>query len=269
VKVEKFVVAGGSKRGWTTWTTAAVDDRVVGIVPFVIDVLNVQPSLEHHYRAYGFWAPAIGDYTAMQLQVRGGDSRYKALLAIEDPYSYRDRLTMPKLIINSTGDQYFLPDSWQFYWNGLKGEKHLRYVPNTNHSVRRDSDAAETLVAFYESLLSGRPRPRYSWKMQKDGSIRVETKDRPSQVLLWQATNPKARDFRLDTVGRAYTSTPLAPEKEGVYVARVANPEQGWTAFFVELTFPGGTAPYKLTTGVRVVPDALPFPAPVKEAAGR
>jgi PhoPQ-activated pathogenicity-related protein len=246
-----------------------VDDRVVGIVPFVIDVLNVQPSMEHHYRAYGFWAPAIGDYTAMKLQERGGASRYKALLEIEDPYSYRERLTMPKLIVNSTGDQYFLPDSWQFYWDGLKGEKHLRYVPNTNHNVRRDSDAWETLAAFYESILSNRPRPRYSWKMQEDGSIRVETKDRPSQVLLWQATNPKARDFRLESIGRAYTSTPLAPEKEGVYVARMAKPGQGWTAFFVELTFPGGAYPYKLTTGVRVVPDILPFRAPEKEAAGR
>src|SRR4030095_11776051 len=41
VKVDRFVVAGGSKRGWTTWTTAAVDDWVVAIVPIVIDTLNV------------------------------------------------------------------------------------------------------------------------------------------------------------------------------------------------------------------------------------
>ena len=52
--VDRFVVAGASKRGWTTWTTAAVDPRVVAIAPIVIDVLNVEPSFEHHYRAYGF-----------------------------------------------------------------------------------------------------------------------------------------------------------------------------------------------------------------------
>ena len=57
VDVKTFVVAGGSKRGWTTWTTAAVDKRVVAIVPMVIDLLNIEPSFEHHYRAYGFFAP--------------------------------------------------------------------------------------------------------------------------------------------------------------------------------------------------------------------
>jgi len=45
-------------------------------------------------------------------------------------------------------------------------------------------------------------------------------------------------------------------------------PAKGWTAFFVEFTFPAGTAaPFKFTTQVRVVPDTKPFkfvPQPVR-----
>ncbi len=261
--VAKFMVSGGSKRGWTTWTTAAVDSRVVAIVPYVIDCLNNVKSMDHHYRAYGFWAPAIGDY--WKIHNWAGTPQYTALMEIEDPYSYRDRLTMPKLIINSTGDQYFLPDSWQFYYDDLPGEKYLRYVPNTKHDLK-DSDAPNTLDAFYESVQKGTPRPRFTWKMEKDGSITVNAKDKPTEVRLWHATNPKARDFRLDIIGKAYTSEVIQPVKEGVYVGRMAKPEAGFTAYFVEMTFPsGGKYPFKFTSGVRITPDVLPFTMPPKQ----
>jgi PhoPQ-activated pathogenicity-related protein len=104
VKVNGFVVAGVSKRGWTTWTTAAMDQRVVAIVPFVIDMLNIEPSFKHHFAAYGFYAPAVHDYEEMKIMDWTGTPEYRALMKIEEPYEYRHRLTMPKFIINSTGD---------------------------------------------------------------------------------------------------------------------------------------------------------------------
>jgi hypothetical protein len=42
-------------------------------------------------------------------------------------------------------------------------------------------------------------------------------------------------------------------------VGKIAKPEKGWTAFFVELTYDvGGPFPLKVTTSVRVLPDVLP-----------
>ena len=61
------------------------------------------------YRAYGFWAPAIAAYQASGIVRWAGTPELAALLKIEDPYAYRDRLTMPKFMINSAGDQYFRP----------------------------------------------------------------------------------------------------------------------------------------------------------------
>ena len=31
------------QRGWTAWTLAAVDKRVIGLVPMVMDLVNMQP----------------------------------------------------------------------------------------------------------------------------------------------------------------------------------------------------------------------------------
>ncbi|MBL9123786.1 MAG: PhoPQ-activated pathogenicity-related family protein [Planctomycetaceae bacterium] len=258
VQVDKFVVSGGSKRGWTTWTTAAVDARVVGIVPFVIDVLNVKKSMDHHHASYGFWAPAVGDYVRHKLVHRADTPEYAKLMEIEDPFTYRARFTMPKLVVNAAGDEFFLPDSSQFYFDELPGEKYLRYVPNGNHSLA-GTDARETLQAFYESILHDSKRPEYSWELGADGSIVVDAKTPPKEVLLWQATNPRARDFRVDSIGRTYKSTPLTANAEGKYVGKIDAPASGYTAYFVELTFDtGGKYPLKLTSPVRVLPEKLP-----------
>jgi PhoPQ-activated pathogenicity-related protein len=271
VAIERFVVAGGSKRGWTTWLVGAVDKRVAAIVPAVIDVLNVRKSMNHHFEAYGFWAPAVGDYVRHKIMEKRDHPGYEALLKFEDPYNYADRLTMPKFIVNAAGDQFFLPTSWQFYWNDLKGEKYLRYVPNADHGLA-GSDAPQSIEAFYQSVVHDSPRPKFEWRVESDGTIRVESKDKPREVVLWQATNSKARDFRVESIGRAYKSSPLDPQSDGSYVAKVDRPAEGFTAYFVELTFDSGYKyPFKFSTGVAVAPDELPHkgelqPAPTAAA---
>jgi PhoPQ-activated pathogenicity-related protein len=203
----------------------------------------------------------VGDYDAQGLMDWNGTKEYRELMKIEEPYQYRDRLTMPKFIINATGDQFFLPDSTQFYYNDLPGEKMLRMVPNADHGLK-GSDAQESLAAYYQEIVTGKPRPQYSWKMERDGSIRVTTADKPKAVKLWQATNPKARDFRVETLGKVWTSEDLTAQADGTYVGRVAKPAKGWTCFMVELTYDtGAPVPLKVTTPVRVVPDTLPFKA--------
>ncbi|MBI5770237.1 MAG: PhoPQ-activated pathogenicity-related family protein [Verrucomicrobia bacterium] len=261
VKVDTFMVAGGSKRGWTTWTTAAVDKRVVAICPIVIDVLNVDVSITNHYRAYGFFAPAVGDYVRHQVVNWSGTEEARALYAIEDPYFYRDRLTMPKLIMNACGDQFFTPDSSRHYFSQLAGVKYLRYIPNTDHGLK-GSDAYETLRAWHFALLNKKPLPQFDWKRSADGQLTVTTKTKPTSVQLWQATNPDARDFRLEKIGPVWKSSPIEGQN-GIYTATVTKPAAGWTASVVELTFDvGAGVPLKFTTDVTVTPDTLPAEAP-------
>ena len=256
--VDRFVVAGASKRGWTTWMVGAMDARVVGIIPIVIDVLNVTPSMRHHFAAYGFWAPSIGDYVAHGIMRHLDDPKLAELYRLVDPFYYRHRLAMPKLVLNAAGDQFFLPDSAQFYWRDLRGESYLRIVPNADHGLG-GSDAVETIAAFHALLAQGRKPPQLSWT-KKQGTLRVLTEQEPAEVRLWQATNPQARDFRLETLGAAFADTVVEADAPGLYSARVEAPESGWTAWFLELAYDVGAAsPLKLSTEVMVTPDTLPF----------
>lgn len=169
---------------------------------------------------------------------------------------------MPKLLINSAGDDFFLPDSSQFYYTKLKGEKHIRYMPNTRHNLEPIGVVA-SLVAFMDSIANNRPRPEFEWKVSKsDGAIQLKTKQAPREVKLWQITNAKTRDFRLIKTGAKWSSEKVGLI-DGKYTARVPKPASGYTAFFVEMIYDSGTKhPHTFTTEVSVVPNVYPFPAP-------
>ena len=217
-----------------------MDKRIKAIAPIVIDVLNMGPQMQHHYAAYGFYSPAIGDYEQMKVLNRMGTQGGGNIRNFVDPYEYRDRYTMPKFVINSAGDQYFLCDSAQFYFKDLPAPKYLLYNPNTDHSLS-GSDADKALLAWYMAILNERPLPEFSWNIAGEGHTVVTAKTKPTQVNLWTATNPNARDFRLETIGKAWKSSPLAANDKGVYDTGVKAPEKGWTAYFVELLFDSGS----------------------------
>lgn len=264
---EKFVLTGGgSKRGWVTWTTAMADDRVVAIAPIVFDLLHITPTFEHQWKIYGKWTPAVGNYLEEGIMKWQNSEEFWRLTQLIEPYSFKDKILIPKLLLNASGDQFFPPDSWQFYWNELKGEKLLRYVPNAEHSML-GTDAAESLLAFYHMIVEDQKRPQFDWEVIK-GTIYIQTQPQsvPESVTLWQAHNPKTRSFEIDSIGRKFQPSELPIAEDGKYAIKVDAPDQGWTSFFVELKFPGiGKVPLKLSTGVVVTPDKYPYESYINE----
>ena len=262
LKIDGFVVAGGSKRGWTTWLVGAVDKRVVGIVPIVINVLDPNATTIHHWRAMGYFSPALQDYIdAGLIPGQIGKPGLDGVNRIEDPLNYQDRATMrvPKYVINAVGDEYFPPDNTRYGYSRVADPKRLRMIPNSKHSTA-GTDIMESITAFHDAVINRRPIPTYAWHVGKDGALVVKPGVKAAEVRLWQATNPKARDFRVDTIGKAFTSEPLPMRADGSYRATVARPATGYTAWFVEITAPsGGKYPFKFTTEVYVTPDVLPY----------
>ena len=265
VDIDTFVVTGASKRGWTTWLTGATDGRVIAIAPMVIDVLNMDESMSHHFNVYGFYSEAIHDYEDMNIFERLDTAEGQALILIVDPFEYRERFeNVPKLGLNSTGDEFFVPDSAQFYFDDLVGEKHLRYFPNTNHGLGGYENVIVSLAPWYWSVLNGTARPAFTWRVESEGTIVVETDEPPMEVRLWTATSSN-RDFRMDEDMNPnppeWSSTSLAASGESTYVASVPAPPAGWTGYLVELKFASGFSlagqpmPYYFTTEVRMTPE--------------
>jgi PhoPQ-activated pathogenicity-related protein len=259
--VDKFVLAGGSKRGWTTWLATAVDpkSRVIAMIPAVADLANLAVQMEFHRKTYqglsanmkDGYSTALGDWLHYNIFPRLATPEGKAMLAIIDPYSYFDRENMkvPKYLVHGADDDYFTPGSANNYFDKLQGVSYLRYVPNAGHKL--NYDAIMGLVNFYQAVKNGDKLPKFDWKIQNDGrTIVVNTQDKPKQVLLWKATNPKSRDFRLATFGAKWTSTPLSDQGNGVFRAEISPPKTGATAALIEMTYDVGGKNIRFSTSI-------------------
>lgn len=265
-----FVLTGESKRAWAAWLAAAADERVSGLIPISCDFLNVKDCFSHHYRSLGSWSIAIRDYLAEGINEKMLDTpSFDALMQIEDPYFYRSSYTMPKFLVQTSGDPFSPPDSSRGYYSALPSPKYLRYLPNAGHRLPRD-EIVQSVSAFYLSLIGEKPLPQITWKKEKDLSLSVSVNVKPSKVTVWRAHNPLVRDFRLDFTNVRWEAEPLAVIDNGAYQVSPQAVTQGWSAFFVEYEFPGpsGLLPLIFTTEVVITPDALPFSlpmSPVKE----
>lgn len=253
-RVDNFVLTGFSKRGATTYLATAADERVVAMAPGVFDFLNFRPQAAHHLAVYGEPAPAVADYAEYNLLERVADPEAQILLDTSDPYAYRDRFTMPKLIMASTGDQFFLPDAMRFYIDDIPGETLVRYVPNSGHGLVPEGqellDTIQPLVAWYKKIANAEARPTVDWT-HNAGELTLTASTEPDSVKLWTATNDQARNFRIDVVGAIWESQELTADANGDFTATVDAPAAGYTAYLIEAKF--GQEIY--TTQVYVTPD--------------
>ena len=250
-KIERFIVSGASKRGWTTDLVAAVDPRVVGIVPIVYDNLNLNQQIPHQREIWGTTSEMtsayndIGLFEAMQTPVG------QKLVGIIDPYAYRGRLTMPKLFVHATNDQYWSHDSAQFYWSGLVGDNRLFEVPNAPHTLGNNFAAvAGSAAAWGKLVLANREVPDVALQGdQTNGAYNfsARTDGKAARVRLWVANAP-ARDFRK----AQWRAIEMKKQESGDYTATLANTELfgsgARAAAFAEIEIAGQPLPLRLSS---------------------
>ncbi len=237
IDVQRFVVSGASKRGWTTWLTGSQDPRVAAIGPMVIDVLNMPVQMDYQVDTWGDYSHEIQDYVRLGIaqDVRTEDGA--ELTTMIDPYSYRDKLTLPKMIFIGTNDQYWPVDAVKHYFNDIPGENFIHYVPNAGHDLNGGQQAVQALSAFFGETLQNIPYPQCQWSSTvADGRITVTvqaTDDKLIGAKVWQADSDD-RDFR----DALWSSDESAIQSASPIQVDIQLPENGYRAFYVDLIYP-------------------------------
>ncbi|EJS1888442.1 PhoPQ-regulated protein [Salmonella enterica subsp. enterica serovar Infantis] len=259
--INKFIVTGASKRGWAAWLTALSDPDVGAVVPFAMDLLNTQKSLEHMYQSYGKnWPVAFYPYYNQGIDQQVGTDKFARLMRLEDPLTYLntdmgDRLKIDKYIINASGDDFYVPDNSHFYYGLLPGSKSLRVVPNSTHNGIL-SVAEQSLITFVNRFQEKQKLPEITENVQSRGDgkkeLVVNFSEKPVAILQWTARSPAARDFRY-ACDIKYNSVPVSlATGDNTLSISLTTPDSGWQATYIEATFTDG---YVATTQVYITPD--------------
>ncbi|MEM9586898.1 MAG: PhoPQ-activated protein PqaA family protein [Planctomycetota bacterium] len=251
VNVDGFVLTGASKRGWTSWLTPVVDERVVGTAPMVIDMLNMRAQMQYQKKMWGRFSASIDDYTRKGLVNLGDESdRERRLRTMMDPFTYRQRLQLPKLIVLGANDPYWCTDALNLYWDDLQGnDNHILQLPNSGHGLEGNVERAlRSIAMFFDSVAGGSPFPELDWKWdQQKRILNLTASPIPSSVRLWQAESVD-QDFRDDRFSDRELD-PLA-RSTNHYQALVDPVEGLHQVFFAEARYERGGVEFSQTTQV-------------------
>ena len=224
VPVERWSVLGGSKRGWTSWMVAVADpERVVAVAPIVLDLLNMRENLHHMWRNTGNWSFTFSDYWMEELLGRLDEPNFQLMAEYIDPFFYKERLTMPKMIISSCGDEFFMPDDSHYFFDQLPGPKYMRLLPNAEHSTAISGLSAPHFAfsfrQFVLATLKGYPLPQFTWNRWDDpegkkGGIELITETPVKSIYGWVGDTRSnfRRDFRLAGVRNNQKGNTLKPD---------------------------------------------------------
>jgi PhoPQ-activated pathogenicity-related protein len=247
---EKYLVTGGSKRGWASWLAAVVDPRVFAVAPIVIEI-KMRQQMAHQLEILGANTDKLAPYSSRGLTnpAKFDTVEGRQLWKWVDPWMYRERLQMPKLMIKATNDPWWLLDSMNFYWDDLTGPKHCLYFSNEVHELPSSRlQAAAVVSAFFLRAARGETLPEITWKHESgdnDMKLSVRAENKPAKAKLWVATSP-TRDFR----DSRWSATEMTFDGDA-YSGAQQRADGKHTAVFAELQFSDEGLKYSLSTDVR------------------
>lgn len=254
-RVDKFVITGASKRGWTSWLVGAIGDkRVVGIAPAVFDNLDFVAQLKQQKAYWSAYSPMIADYTDRGLQDLLDSEPGKKLVQLVDPANYLSKINVPVLVLTGTNDPYWTVDSTQVYWDKMAMPKWSLAVPNAGHVMGDKDWWVPSVAEFAGRCASGRSLPHVASKFSTTSDaweLRVDVTPGPISYRVWKATST---DLHFDKAEWAVAESVDVPSTEGRrgIVATGERAKSFNIALLMELEFEKDGRRFRVTTPVHL-----------------
>jgi PhoPQ-activated pathogenicity-related protein len=247
IEIAGAVAAGASKRGWTSWLSAAVEPRIRGLVPMVIDMLDLPRHMRLQVESFGTPSAALHDYVSRDLHRRLDTPRGQELLAIVDPVRHAAAITQPKILALGTNDEYWPLESLDLYRNRLRGPTWMSYAPNAGHDIP-PLRVAPLVAALARHVAGVESLPEITWACDAASrTCSLAADPLPAEALLWTAASD-TRDFR----GAKWASRRV-PLADGRCRERLEPPAAGFRASLIECRYARAPLPVYLSTGPLVV----------------
>ncbi|ETO36321.1 hypothetical protein RFI_00742 [Reticulomyxa filosa] len=194
------------------------------------------------------------------------------MFAACDPYSFFDRFEgIPKLVIDATNDEFFMPDDEYYWWPQFPEPRFFEMVPDAEHSLSTGIEQlVPTVATFVNSYLNDYAYPDIEWTIDYSGNGSITATLTGNTTRVKKAVRfhglsctglPARRDFRVinlddpclcgvkvDTgeyCGNAeslFFATELtAVSNDGRQIVFVAEPPEvpkdHWMAFFIAIQY--------------------------------
>jgi PhoPQ-activated pathogenicity-related protein len=248
-RYSKFVVGGASKRAWTSWLIAQVDDpRIVGIVPVVYDNLHMQLQIMNQERVWGNMSPMLEDYTRRRLHDLSRVPEGQALIKLVDPWTGLRVQRAPALIVNGSNDPFWTVDAARVYSAALPQGSAMQIVPNMAHAIGEWEYRLPTVAAFCArcSGIGVFPTAQFQMLDEERGlRIRGSSNMPPSKMRVWGGVSAS----RVFTESEFFVDLLEEPE---VFIPRRGGHNQ---AVWMEFEFESELGPVRLTSPAGIIPE--------------
>jgi len=282
-QVTQFGVYGHSKLGMATWMAGAVDSRVKAIAPTAM-LMGLESLVPKHNPA--LLQQKRNPYE--QMQFWRGTREIEKLYKIISPLNWMDKITVPKLVIMDTNDEWMdntIPEVAK-WWPELPEPKGLLFVKATHSTATVVT--MPSAASFFRGTFQSTPMPRISYSFNQSSGkmlVRQRSGDVPSSVDVYYASScngdfptPSFLDSQWEGASvwkasapgslRAYNAADMAEEQWTADLFSLKSPQalaqlasqrasgQCSRGGFLEVEFqwPEAGWPFKLSTPVFLVP---------------